>query len=160
MTVTVSAGCSTLEEVVAVALSSLPSDPSGRDYPFGLVEFVLPCESAQVSVIFHDATGGEFSGSTYRKYGPVTPGDSSTINWYDFSGFASNTGNTWVLSLADNRLGDDTGDDGRIVDQGGPSTGPRADSAMPIPLNHRWAMLMLMALLLLAGIRGVAARNG
>jgi hypothetical protein len=160
MTVSVSAGCSTLEEVVAVAPASLPTDPSGRDYSFGLVEFVLPCESAEVSVIFHDATDAEFSRSTYRKYGPITPGDSSTIDWYDFSEFASNTGNTWVLSLADNRLGDDTGDDGRILDQGGPSTELGDGSAVPIPLNHHWAMLMLMALLLLAGIRGVAVRNG
>jgi len=61
---------------------------------------------------------GDLTGYTYRKYGTTTPGDMETTGWYTISN-AAVTGNRITLTLADNQLGDDTGDDGRIVDQGG-----------------------------------------
>ena len=149
MTLATSGACTALQQVAAVDSASLPADPDSSAYPFGLVEFRLSCETAIVEVVFHDAAAGELADSTYRKYGPVTPGDTATTAWYDFSDYATLTGNTWTLDLADDRLGDDTGDDGIIVDQGGPSIPqPRAEI---IPVNHPWALwFMLLALLALA----------
>ena len=148
VTLVTSGGCTALEQVAAVDSASLPADPDSSAYPFGLVEFRLPCETAIVEVIYHDAAG-KLADSTYRKYGPVTPGDTATTAWYDFSDYATLTGNTWTLDLADDRLGDDTGDDGIIVDQGGPSIPP--PRAEIIPVNHPWALwFMVLALLALA----------
>lgn len=151
MTLQVSGGCSQLEQVEAVDATVLPSDPSGRGYPFGLVAFSLPCERAQVDIIYHDAGSIDFAQATYRKYGPMTPGDTATIGWYDFSGFVSVSGNRWVLSLADNQLGDDTGDDGLIVDVGGPSTA--VDGAVGIPVNQVWALWALILGMLIIAAR-------
>ena len=64
----------------------------------------------------------------YRKYGPTTPGNPATAQWYDFPGatFGSRfVGGVQVatvtLSLVDGALGDATGVDGAIVDPGGPA---------------------------------------
>ena len=74
-----------------------------------------------------------------------------TTAWYDFSDFATLTGNTWTLDLADDRLGDDTGDDGIIVDQGGPARGQVGGQAVPIPADRTWAlMLLILSSLILA----------
>ncbi|WP_376694852.1 Ig-like domain-containing protein [Wenzhouxiangella sp. EGI_FJ10305] len=151
MTVSVSGACSQLQQVAAVAPGSLPDDPAGNPYPFGLVEFELPCEAATVQVIYHEASTADFLNSTYRKYGPVTPGDVATADWYDFSDYASLSDNTWTLDLADNQLGDDTGDDSLIVDQGGPARGP----ALPVPIDQPWALWLLIGLSLLLARRGL-----
>jgi len=151
MTLVVSGGCATLTNVAAVNPNSTGKLDSGFSHPFGLVGFDLPCENAVVSVTYHGSTG--FSGATYRKFGPVTPGVPASADWYDFSAFASATGNVWTLSLADDRLGDDTGNDGFIVDQGGPAMAVVAVPAV------RWPMLLLLAALL--GLIGsvVASRS-
>jgi hypothetical protein len=151
MTLTAAGGCTELQQVAAVDPASLPADPAGGPYPFGLVEFTLPCETATVDVIYHDASTSDFLASTYRKYGPVTPGDAATTGWYDFSSYATRSGNVWTLDLADNRLGDDTGDDGIIVDQGGPASGTSGGPPMAVPVDRPWALLLLtLATLLLA----------
>jgi len=158
MTLEVRGACGQLQEVAAVALESLPDDPAGNSYPFGLVEFRLPCETALVDVTYHDADRLDFLTSTYRKYGPVTPGDASTAEWYDFSDYATLNQTTWTLDLADDRLGDDSGNDGVIVDQGGPS----AASALPIPADQPWALWLLIgASLLLArsALRATGAKT-
>ena len=144
MTLATSGACTALQQVAAVDSASLPADPDSSAYPFGLVEFRLSCETAIVEVVFHDAAAGELADSTYRKYGPVTPGDTATTAWYDFSDYATLTGNTWTLDLADDRLGDDTGDDGIIVDQGGPASGQAGGQAVPIPVDRTWALLLLI----------------
>jgi hypothetical protein len=142
MTVVVSGACAELQQVAAIDSASLPADQNSGGYPFGLVEFRLPCESAIIEVIYHDAAAGEFADSTYRKYGPVTPGDTATTAWYDFSEFANHSGNVWTLELADDRLGDDTGNDGIIVDQGGPSMPAMPPTAVSV--NSPWALLLLV----------------
>ncbi|NBB96452.1 MAG: hypothetical protein GVY16_12040, partial [Planctomycetes bacterium] len=157
MTLAVAGGCGELQQVGAVDPNALPADPAGNPYPSGLVEFRLPCETALVDVTYHDADTLNFVTSTYRKYGPITPGDVSTTAWYDFSDFAVVVGNTWTLDLADDRLGDDTGDDGVIVDQGGPAAGP----PQPIPVDRGWALflLMLASLVLASRYRPRPARD-
>ena len=142
------AGCSQLEQVAAVDSAALPPDSPTVAYPFGLVGFSVSCETAIVDVIYPEASAPEFQTATYRKYGPVTPGDAGTIAWYDFSAFASLADTTWTLDLADNRLGDDTGDDGVIVDQGGPAINIEP---LIVPVNQPWALALLMLMMLALG---------
>jgi len=145
MTVEIISGCDQLNNVAA-------GDPAGQgallpnqQFPFGLVGFELPCESAVVDVIFHDSAG---LAQRYFKFGPVTPGDPATATWYDFSasggatGAAFAGGGVWTLSLVDNALGDATGDDGRIVDPGGP-----AIAFTPVPVTTGfWLVLLALAM--------------
>lgn len=150
VTVEIIEDCGQLRNVMTLDAASLPPNvgPEGaaKVYPHGLVEFELPCESAIVDVIFHNA--GDISGAGYDKYGPVVPGDVGTTAWYSFSGpgFATSTGpNVWTLDLEDGRLGDDTdGTDDIIFDQGGPSF-----PGGPIPAVD-WRGLLLLALLILS----------
>ena len=143
-------GCSQMEQVAAVNPATLPPDSPVVAYPFGLVEFTLPCETAIVDVIYQEASALEFQNATYRKYGPVIPGDLGSIAWYDFSSFASVNQTTWTLDLADNRLGDDTGDDGVIIDQGGPAI---SIDPLIVPVNQPWALALMMLLMLALGLR-------
>lgn len=61
---------------------------------------------------------------TYYKYGPPNPGD--PVAWYEFTDDgqtgATINGNVVTLKFVDGVRGDDTGEDGSIVDQGGPAT--------------------------------------
>ena len=107
--------CTQLKNVTA--LTESPADPD-YDYPYGLVSFGIMCENGTVNITYHDA--GDLTRYTYRKYGPTTPGNPETTGWYDFSTYAIIAGNWVTLSFQDDRLGDDTGNDGVIVDQGGP----------------------------------------
>ncbi|MBK5189941.1 MAG: right-handed parallel beta-helix repeat-containing protein [Methanosarcinales archaeon] len=117
--------CSQLRNVTA--LTDAPDDPD-YNYPYGLVSFVIPCENGTVEIIYQT----DLTGHTYRKYGPTTPGDAGTTAWYDFSTYATIAGNRVTLSFQDNRLGDDTGDDGKIVEPGGPGIlGAAAAAAVP-----------------------------
>ncbi|MEM7053077.1 MAG: choice-of-anchor U domain-containing protein [Pseudomonadota bacterium] len=143
ITVVTRGGCDTLNEVVALSPTSQASPaPVDRVFPFGLVGFALPCENALVDVIFHQA---QFDGGVrYFKFGPTTPGDAGTEQWYDFNG-ASRAGNVWTLTLADNALGDASGDDGIINDPGGPGT----LQMLAVPTTGQVALVIMMLLLLL-----------
>jgi hypothetical protein len=153
MTLVADRGCNMLQNVRAVDPSSLPPDDSRHRYPFGLVAFELPCRTALVAITFHDATG--FEGTTYRKYGPTTPGDEGTAAWYAMDEYAEVSGNTWTLDLADNRLGDDTGADQLIVDQGGPG-----QPGAPIPALDFAGRLVLAGILLAFGFWVIRRRPG
>lgn len=132
--VTLNSTCSRFLNVSFKAEAEVGDDP-GFDYPFGLFEFVTcndsngfcdsTCAAATVGIALHgvapiDPGNGT---NTYRKYGPTTPGDPSTNQFYDFSSqvfFGSAEFASFTLNLTDGALGDDTGVDGLIVDQGGP----------------------------------------
>ena len=117
--------CTQLRNVTALPES--PADPD-YDYPFGLVSFEIPCENGTVNITYHGA--GDLTGYTYRKYGPTTPGNPETTGWYDFSTYATIAGNGVTLSFQDDRLGDNIGGDGKIVDPGGPGN-PGAVAQVP-----------------------------
>ncbi|MGB0513980.1 MAG: choice-of-anchor U domain-containing protein, partial [Wenzhouxiangellaceae bacterium] len=141
ITVVARGGCDTLTQVAALSPATQASPPpADLVFPFGLIGFALPCETALVDVIFHDALTG-FS-DQYFKFGPSTPGDPATEQWYAFGG-ATRAGNVWTLALADNAQGDATGDDGLIIDPGGPTL-----PVLAVPATGH-AVLALMALLLL-----------
>lgn len=150
MTLVVSSACAIFNNVMAVDVGTIPqAPPPGEDFAFGLVSFELPCETATVDITYHGAGG--FAGVSYFKYGPTTPGDGATTTWYPFNSFATVNGNTWTLDLEDNRLGDDTGDDGVIVEPGGPSV----SAVLGIPTVTGWVAAMLAGLIALFGFAGL-----
>ena len=121
------------------------NDPS-YDYPYGLVEFSLNCAQADVTITFP----GSISATTYRKYGPTTPGNAATNAWYTFNDVSANGSNSIILHLTDGQLGDDTDEDGMIVDSGGP--GQQGNDPVSVPTMTEWGMILFMAL---AGIGSV-----
>lgn len=124
-----------------------PDDPN-YTYPFGLVSFELPCNSARIRVYFHGSN--DLRGFLYRKYGPITPGDPATTTWYTLSGVTFGTANigghtvAYVeFTLTDGQKGDDTGVDGRIVDQGGPA---QPVPVMAVPTLTEWGIIVFTML--------------
>ncbi len=130
-----SANCG-LYNVSARSESDVGNDPD-YDYPYGLVEFSLNCPQADVTITFP----GDVSNMPYRKYGPMTPGDPSTTQWYTFPNVIV-SGNQVTLHLQDGRLGDDTGVDGSIFDQGGPGQQGR----VTVPTMNEWGTIVFMVL--------------
>jgi len=150
ITVVTGGGCDTLTQVQALAPASQASPPpAGEVFPFGLIGFALPCENALVDVIFHDAQE-DFS-DRYFKFGPTTPGDPGSLVWYEFDD-ASLAGNVWTLTLADNALGDSSGDDGIINDPGGPARRLLAEPEAVPALGARTLALLALLLLLTAAL--------
>jgi len=143
MTLVVTGECRQFNNVQAFTEAQMPEDDSQHNYIYGLVGFKLPCETASVAITYHNAV--DLTGMIYRKYGPTTPGDTGTTQWYDFPN-AVIAGNVITLTLADNAIGDDTGVDGIIYDQGGPT------DAKLIPTMNEWGMIIFM---LLAGLGAI-----
>ncbi|MEM7482003.1 MAG: choice-of-anchor U domain-containing protein, partial [Acidobacteriota bacterium] len=153
LSVELSGACSQLNEVQTPV--AITSDPDGYAYPFGLLGFSLPCETATVTVLYHGIES--LAGLTYRKHGPNPPGSASEI-WYSMPGAVFGTTTvfgetvaTATFDLADNALGDATGDDGQIVDPGGPG--------LPLAAIPTLGPLGLMILCLLLGAAGVILRH-
>jgi len=148
---TVGSSCP-LTNVLAMT-ESAPLDPL-YEYPFGLVSFVAHCESADITIFVHGASS--LAGFDYCKFGPTTPGQPATTAWYEQAGVTLGTATvgsatvaTASFTLLDNAQGDDTGDDGDIVDQGGPGFAAQQNEAIPL-LDPRLG-LALAALIALAG---------
>lgn len=100
-------------------------DPN-YDYPYGMNSFTIPCaDSVDALLYYHGHTYDELLPSTPRKFGPTTPGDSSTNAWYSkfglVGGFEVNGVPTAVMEIAltDGAQGDDTANDNVIVDDNG-----------------------------------------
>ncbi len=130
---------------VATKTEPQVSNDLSYNYPYGLVEFTVNCSPADVTITFP----GDISGTTYRKYGPTTPGNPATTAWYTFSNTTLNSSTSITLHLTDGGLGDDTGVDGLIVDQGGPGL---PAGATPVPTMTEWGMILFM---LFAGLAAV-----
>ncbi|MBW3672387.1 MAG: IPTL-CTERM sorting domain-containing protein [Acidobacteria bacterium] len=107
-----------------------------------------------MTVLYHAGDGWD-PAIGYWKYGPETPGQALTSKWYQLPGAVFDTttvaGNTVAranFTLNDGQLGDDTGVDGEIVDQGGPGApGPMSS----IPTTSEWMLLLLMMTLAITG---------
>ncbi len=123
-------------------------DDAAFEYPYGLVEFTLNCADADVTITFP----GSVIGSTYRKYGPTTPGLVSTSAWYTLGNVTDNGNNSVTLHLHDGQLGDDTGVDGIIVDQGGVAQ-PAGKGPVDVPTMTEWGMIVFMVLAGLGAVR-------
>lgn len=115
-------GCGQIENVTAITYNSIGEEDPGYDYPYGLVDFSLPCSSATVKIYYHGLSS--LSGYTFRKYGPM-PDDWNLSVWYSMPSVSFNSktidGKTvWYVEydLNEGQLGDDT-NGSPIVDPGG-----------------------------------------
>ena len=142
-----------LRDVRAVAKESLP--PTQLMFPFALVEFRLPCPTADMTALFHAGSGWQ-AGAGYWKYGPETPGQALTTKWYELHEAILDTTTVAGVSVArarftliDGQLGDDTGIDGQIIDQGGPAVPAPSQS---IPTLSEWMMIMMALVLAAVGV--------
>ncbi len=153
---TQSPGCGLYNVFAFNESDSGPDDPD-YEYPYGLVAFYLACAEATVEI--------EFSGANdltkeyvYRKYGPTTPGDYATTNWYSFNG-ASFNGNKVTLTLKDGQLGDDTAVDVYIVDQGGPARERDRDETVTVPTFTEWGMIIFTILTVAGAMLSIRRSN-
>jgi hypothetical protein len=119
-------GCMSLTDVDVVSEAQMAEEDPSYDYPGGLVGFAIPCPGPVAVKLYYHGMASLSGG--YRKFGPSTPGNPATAQWYEFPGavFGSQmVGGTPVptvtLSLVDGALGDATGVDGVIYDPGGPA---------------------------------------
>lgn len=130
--------------------------PPGLHFPHGLFDFVLAGgedgTSATLTITYPSQLP---AGASYWKFGPTPEGHNcsgaacAVPHWYRFP--ASISGNTVTLTLQDGGLGDDDlTENGRIVDQGGPSAG-----SSPVPGVAGWSAFLLMGLLALGAAAGL-----
>jgi len=149
VTLEVGAGCADLLDVAVIAESTLPVRDPDYGYPFGLLEFRLPCTAATLTALFHGATS---LAGPYRNYGPTLPGNPGTTAWYTLTSASFGTATIGAdtvaavtFALADGALGDDTGIDGEILTRGGPAV-----MALAIPALSPGGLLVLMLVLVMA----------
>ncbi|MDM8566952.1 fibronectin type III domain-containing protein [Candidatus Halobeggiatoa sp. HSG11] len=113
-------GC-TIKNAGTVAIESLPQSTESYSFPTDLIRFELEAtETAHVGIYYKNINS--LDNFVYRKYGPTVPGDNSTTAWYNFSNATFELVDNMVkvsLTLTDGQLGDDTGVDGIIIDDGG-----------------------------------------
>lgn len=118
--------CNQIDDFASKLESELSESDPDYTYPLTLVEFTIPCaDSVDGTIYWHGEE--EFTNQIYRKFGPTTPGDSSTTSWYTAEQFITSTTNiggeataTASFTLTDGEVGDDTGNDNVIVDANGP----------------------------------------
>jgi hypothetical protein len=136
----------------------LPAAPGAGPFEKGLVSFTLsgctPGGSVNLNIDYASPVDPDAS---YAKYGPtaVNPVD----HWYDIP--ATISGNSVSFSLTDGGPGDaDLAANGEITDPGGPVVFAAAPfNAVPVPVDSRWALLLLILGLLMLARRGFAARQ-
>ncbi|GIW43126.1 MAG: hypothetical protein KatS3mg077_0408 [Candidatus Binatia bacterium] len=134
-----------IRKLMAVRLA-----PPGFHLPFGALAFELPgCESARVTIYYHATDSLASPPFAYVKVGPNPPGAANSAV-YTLSadaphnvvfgsadlGFDTAVGFA-AFTLSDGVVGDDTGDDGTIVDQGGPGLA----NAAAVPVGAGWGFL-------------------
>ena len=131
-----------------VDITSLPESIENYSFPTDLVTFELETSGTAHLDIYYK-TINSLDDFVYRKYGPTTPGDNSTIAWYNLSSAGFEIVDNMVkvsLTLTDGQLGDDTGIDGIIVDDGGiaiqePTTEPIAEPVIDEPITDELAAI-------------------
>ena len=117
----------TINNAALETVAAQPVAPGDYSFPQGLVSFELGeivNPQAHLSIYYHYINS--LDNFFYRKYGPTTPGDPNSANWYNFSNVTigldildNQTMLKASLILADGEFGDYTVVDGRIVDTGG-----------------------------------------
>ncbi len=160
VTMVTSGGCSQNQNVETFSEAGIADDPLA-DYPLGLIGFMLPCETADVLLIFHGED--DPTGLFYRKFGPMAPVFGPPV-FYNFPAVfgtttvAGETAVTAMLSLTDGLLGDDTdGTDDLIVEPGGPATAVTMPA--PAPVVSRLGLLAVLAALLAVAVCALARRR-
>jgi len=156
----VTTGCDQNTDVRTYAEDDLGDDRSHL-YPYGLIGFRLcnnaagicdgsPCSTAQLKVTFFGPQTFD-DNFVYRKHGPLTPGGSN-LQFYTLPGVTLGMSMA-SFTLNDGQLGDDSGVDGFIVDQGGPAV-PVSRAA---PVTSSGGIAGLTVGMLLLGLWGMSA---
>lgn len=110
--------CQQVYDAAAIDPLSLPED-DGLDPVAGILRFeFVGCTNATVQIIFHDEVFGP--DWRFRRYGPASVGNPTTLGWLNMGNAAVRSGNVWTLTLADNTPGDLRREVGRILFVGGP----------------------------------------
>lgn len=122
--------CTQTQDVQAKSATAAGPDPIEGNlnfrYDMDLLQFeILDCAATTVKVTYPNYTFGR--GWTFRFYGPATPGDDSSIKYYDFSAHATQLdAHTWQLNLTRGQFGSYRPDSTRsILFQGGPAYSDR-----------------------------------
>ncbi len=153
-----------LTGVRTLSESELPEESPDIDFPFGLLEFVAHCSPVFIKVYYHSSNGITSPPFVYEKYGPNPPGVPPS-EFYELPGVTFGVeavGSdpqvaTASFMLVDGVLGDDTGVDGLIVDQGGPG---RPTIPTPAPAIGRSGLIAgFFALLSVAALAMVRRRK-
>jgi len=155
-----SGACAQNQNVATFSEGDVGTDPIA-DYPFGLVGFTLPCQTADVRLIFHGED--DPAGLGYRKYGPMAPLFGPPV-FYSFPAVFGTTliaGQpvvTVMLSLTNGLLGDGTNAaDAVIVDPGGPAAA--VTTPAPAPAVSPFGLLGLIAIVFAVGIGALMRRR-
>lgn len=126
----------TINNIETDLAETLVSDDQKHFFPQGLLYFDARCPQTKVTLYFHGLHQLD-QRWILQKYGPQTPGDTSTIGWYQMPGVTFDTvmidGQPVVrasYTLTDGDLGDDTGVDGHLVDPITVSSGTDVDNVI------------------------------
>ena len=123
----------TMEGLTAIPEATLPGEGKPNlVFPHGFFSFnITGLTHGQTVNVTITLPGNVPVGTQYWKYGP-TP-DNHTDHWYPLPMGDDDGDNVIIIQLKDNGLGDDdlTGEDGKIVDQGGPGSLPKEAVAVP-----------------------------
>jgi hypothetical protein len=124
--VTIATDAGTLANCQSVANPSPDDAPSRRNFDWGFFEFTINGVGLGGSATVEMRTPAGSAPTTYWKYGPPDPLTPAVVEWYEFmddgTTGAQITDNIVTMVFIDGQRGDDTGDNGIIVDQGGPAT--------------------------------------
>ena len=160
VTMVTSGGCAQNQNVATFSEAQVADDPVA-DYPFGLIGFTLPCQTADVLLIFHGED--DPAGLGYRKYGPMAPLFGPPV----FYGFPAVFGTTLIagqpvvtvmFSLTNGLLGDGTNAaDAVIVDPGGPAAA--VTTPAPAPAVSPFGLLGSIAILFAVGSGALIIRR-
>jgi len=129
---------------------TVPADP-GFSYPLGLLAFEAACRDVSMTLYFHGLDSLADYG--YRAFGPTTPGDGGTYQWFDFPATfgSAQVGDTTVptvsFRITDGGSGDITGADNRIVAVASGLAAAVTAAPVAIPTLSGTAMLLLAGLL-------------
>jgi len=154
LTLEVNGSCGQAEDVQVLGEAELSETDPRFDYPFGILAFTLPCDSARVTLFFH---GSGPTPPLYLAYGPI-PYAGIGASWYFMPGVAFGSANvggktvvTATFDLTDGSLGDNSQTERSIVHQGGPAAPAAFHTSQPIPVPTLEGFgLGLLALLMLS----------
>ncbi|WP_348704998.1 beta strand repeat-containing protein, partial [Tenacibaculum sp. 190524A02b] len=147
--------CAQITGIDTILESELATQDENYDYPYGLIDFTLNClnPGGDVTVTYFWHTINSLASLDLRKYGPEVPGDGiSLYQKFPRANYSTEVIDNKVVakssySLTDGLAGDDTIQDGQIIDPVGPSSGPPAnecdlitadgvsDTVIPV---HQW----------------------
>ncbi len=121
------ASCDQFVDVYGIDSRIYPEDigPLGENYDTsdrGIISFELPgCARTDVVVRFHDGFFTNPADWTWRNYGPTTPGNDSTLDWYTFAGAQRLDSERWRLTINAGQLGSYRSGTSGILFRGGPA---------------------------------------